>query len=103
MSKDNYCHCEYPLFCPICGKEFSPVEISDLPDNLLLIDTQPVTMADVNRPGLRKILMDFLGKLEIFEFGNKRVNEAVVDNFIKTLDNKQAEADEDYRKNGRKT
>jgi len=22
--KDNYCHCKYPLFCPICGKEFLP-------------------------------------------------------------------------------
>jgi predicted Zn-ribbon and HTH transcriptional regulator len=24
---DDYCHCKYPLFCPICGKEFAPEEV----------------------------------------------------------------------------
>jgi len=24
--EDNYCHCKYPQFCPICGKEFMPEE-----------------------------------------------------------------------------
>jgi hypothetical protein len=67
---------------------------------LSIPETQPVTMADVNRPGLKIILMNFC----IIMYGySESTAEIFVDKFLKTLDNKQAEADEDYRKHGRAT
>lgn len=47
--------------------------------------TKPITMADINRPGLRKILIDFLNAENI----NMKVYgepEEIVDNFLKTYD-----------------
>lgn len=46
MSEDNYCHCTYPLFCPICGKEFSPITKDDLLEESEVTDVEIAKFAD---------------------------------------------------------
>jgi hypothetical protein len=66
-AKDNYCHCKYPLFCPICGKEFLPEIESD-------------------NEWLRKILISYS------EYVKEQSEDCSifisVDDFIKTITNK---------------
>jgi hypothetical protein len=87
--------------CIVCNgsKVITVTETTEYPD------PQEITMADVNRPGLQKILIDydiFIEKMR-WEDYMELTPDQIIDAFFYTLDNKQAEADEDYRKNGRAT
>jgi hypothetical protein len=79
--KDNYCHCKYPLFCPICGKEFAPPEINDLSEDELakmrdklhslpLKDESPVLPSEITeKPATLKEVNDLLRKSQTNIYG----------------------------------